>query len=319
MSILVTGGLGYIGGRLAAFLREQTDENIYLTTTRGGKQFPAWTKKFVVLPMNLADTDSIYRCVQQTKPGTIIHLGAMNQTQCQEDSKLAMDVNVEGTRRLLGAAVEHGTKRFVYFSTFQVYGKLSGDIKEETPTLASHPYPHSKRDAEDVVNDYKRSHDLQTLVLRLSNAYGYPMDRNVNVWGLVFNAFCRQIMENGSLVVKANSYRDFIAMQDVVRAVHHFLSVVPAQRWTDGLFNLGGGCCISIVEVAQRVAAVYSKKYGKEPVPVAPPATGQDFQDRPFHYNIDKLKRTGFRWTGDMEEEIAKTLVLCEESQSGRL
>ncbi len=319
MSILITGGLGYIGGRLATFLKEQTDEKIYLTTTRPEKQLPTWAKKFAVLSMNLQNEDSARRCVQKAKPDTIIHLGAINQRQCQENPGLAVDVNVEGTRRLLCAAVENGTKRFVYFSTFHVYGKFAGDITEETPTLPTHPYPRTKRDAEDVVNGYKRSHDLQTHILRLSNAYGSPMDRNVNVWELVFNSFCQQLMENGSLKIKANSYRDFIAMQDVVRAVHHFLGVVPADRWADGLFNLGGDRCLSITEVAQKVAAVYPKKYGKGPVAIQSPAAEENSREDSFHYNVDKLKQTGFRWTENMEEEIAKTLALCEESKSGRI
>lgn len=319
MNILITGGLGYIGGRLATFLGEQTDKKIYLTTTRDVKHLPAWAQKFDVLSMNLRDADSMERCLKQSKPHTIIHLGAMNQTQCQENPELALDVNVKGTWRLLDTAVASGVKRFVCLSTFHVYGKFSGEITEQTLPSPYNLYSLSKRAAEDVVGYYKHSYNLQTLILRLSNAYGYPMDGNVNVWSLAFNAFCRQVMTTGKLAVQSNPYRDFIAIEDVVRAVHHFLDVVPAQRWSDGLFNLGGNCCLSIVEVAQKVAAVYQKKYGKEPVPVQYPAAGRGPQDRPFHYNVDKLKHTGFRWTGDIEEEVAGTLALCEESKSGRM
>lgn len=319
MSILITGGLGYIGGRLATFLREQTNEKIYLTTTRTEKQLPAWAAKFTVSPMNLQDADSIGHCLQQAQPDTIIHLGAMNQTQCQENFELAVNVNVKGTWRLLDTAVAKGLKRFVYLSTFQVYGKLSGDITEQTLPCPCNLYSLTKRAAEDVVNYYRRSYNLQTLILRLSNAYGYPMDRDVNVWPLAFNAFCRQVMVSGKLTVRSNPYRDFVPMQDAVRAVHHFLYVLPRERWADGLFNLGGNCCLSISEVAQKVAAVYQRKYGKGPVSIEYPAAGQGPKEEAFSFNADKLKHTGFRWTGNMDEEIAKTLALCEESKSGRM
>lgn len=318
MSILITGGLGYIGGRLATFLGEQTNEKIYLTTTRTEKKLPAWAAKFAVSPMNLQDADSIGHCLQQAKPDTIIHLGAMNQTQCQENPELAVDVNVKGTWRLLDTAVANGLKRFVYLSTFHVYGKFSGDITEQTLTSPCTPYALTKRAAEDVVNYYRASHNLSMVILRLSNAYGYPMDSHVNTWSLTFNAFCRQVMVSGKLTVRSNPYRDFVSLQDAVKAMHHFLYVLPKERWADGLFNLGGNCCLSISEVAQKVAAVYQRKYGKGPVSIEYPAAGQGPQEEVFSFNVDKLKHTGFRWAGNMDEEIAKTLALCEESKSGR-
>ncbi len=319
MSILITGGLGYIGGRLAFFLKEETNEKIYLTTTREKEQLPVWAEKFNVLAMNLEDKDSIGHCLKQVRVDTIIHLGAMNQAQCQKNPEPAVDVNVKGTERLLEAALFNGLKRFIYLSTFHVYGKFSGEITEQTLTSPGNPYSLSKRAAEDVISDYRNSHNLQTLILRLSNVYGYPMDRNVNAWSLAFNAFCRQVMAGGQLVVQSNPYRDFIPMRDVVRAVHHFLFIVPAEDWADGLFNLGGDCCLSISQVADHVAAVYQRKYNKALISIEYPTKGgQNPQDQPFQYNVDKLKRTGFKWVNNMEEEITKTLVLCEEFQNKR-
>lgn len=319
MSVLITGGLGYVGGRLASYLKEQTNEKIYLTTTKGGSSIPSWAKHFEVLPMNLLDADAVGHCLKQAKPDAVIHLAAMNQTQCQENPELAIDVNVKGTWRLLDAAAASGTKRFVYFSTFHVYGKFAGKITEETLPCPYNHYSVTKHAAEDVIGHYKQAQRISTLILRLSNAYGYPMDKDVNTWSLVFNAFCRQVMANGKLAIRSNPYRDFIAMQDVVRAVHHFLYVTPPERWGDGLFNLGGNCCLSVVQVAQKVAAVYQKKYSKKLVPIEYPASGQEPQGESFDYKVDKLKRTGFRWTANMEEEIARTLALCEESKSGRV
>ena len=312
MSILITGGLGYIGGRLATFLKEQTGEKIYLTTTRKEKALPAWAREFTVLAMNLRDKDSVERCIKDSGADTVVHLAAMNQNDCEKNPELAMDINVKGTSRLLEAAVANGVKRFVYFSTSHVYGKFSGEMTEESPTSPAHPYSQSKRAAEDKVSSYKGKSGMHTLILRLANAYGYPMDKDVNVWPLAFNSFCKQCMVDGKLVIRSNPYRDFISMQDVVRAVHHFLSLKD-EKWGDGLFNVGGECCLSVEEVAQKVVGIYKKKFGQKPITIEYPSRGKDKQGKPFRYNVDKLKKTGFRWINNMEEEIVGTLTLCEE------
>jgi len=64
--------------------------------------------------------------------------------------------------------------------------------------------------------------------------------------------------------------------------------------------------------VAKAIAAVYERKYGKS-VPIQ--ITGKDNGEvhDPVRFSIDKLKKTGFHLTGNMEKEIEKTLSLCEK------
>ncbi len=81
------------------------------------------------------------------------------------------------------------------------------------------------------------------------------MGSGVNRWTLVFNGLCRQAMTSGEMVVKSSGkqQRDFIPLHDVAVAVDHFLFKNP-KKWDDGLFNLGGDCSLSIVEVAKTIA-----------------------------------------------------------------
>ena len=85
-----------------------------------------------------------------------------------------------------------------------------------------------------------------------------------------------------------------------------------SQKWDDGLFNLGGDCSFSILEVAKTIATVYEKKYGKS-VPIQIVAKDKGERYSPVHFNIDKLKKTGFRLAGNIEKEIEQTLSLCEK------
>jgi len=81
MKILITGGLGYVGGRLASFLNEKGDHEVFLSTRNRNKNLPDWVQESNVLQMDLADKKSIKSCVRQVQPDTIIHLGVINQQE----------------------------------------------------------------------------------------------------------------------------------------------------------------------------------------------------------------------------------------------
>ncbi|MGA1823459.1 MAG: NAD-dependent epimerase/dehydratase family protein [bacterium] len=316
MNILITGGLGYIGGRIAHYLKEKApDSHIFLTTSERERRPPLWTDKFTIVQMNLLDEDSIVNCLENKNIDVIIHLAAVNEIDSMKNPELAFEVNTQGTYRLLYVANENRIKRFIYFSTFHVYGEISGSvITEETPTKPFHPYAITHRAAEDFVAFFNHYHKIRTLIFRLSNGYGYPMDKDINRWTLVFNDLCRQAITSGRIVLKSSGkqHRDFIPLQDVVRAVYHFLFAVP-DNWGDGLYNLGGNCSMSILDVAKNISNVYKTKYNKDILEIK---TGQNNSDsiipEPVKYNIEKIAKTGFTLKGDMFSEIEKTMLVCE-------
>jgi len=107
-------------------------------------------------------------------------------------------------------------------------------------------------------------------------------------------------------------HRDFISLYDVARAVCHFLFTVPV-RWGDGLYNLGGNCSMSILDVANKISDVYKTKYKKEKLEIK---TGQNDSGsitlEPVKYSIEKIAKTGFTLKGDMISEIERTMDVCE-------
>ncbi|MEF9427455.1 MAG: NAD-dependent epimerase/dehydratase family protein, partial [Candidatus Mariimomonas ferrooxydans] len=141
MNIMITGGLGYIGGRIASYLKEkEPDSHIFLTTRKRNRRLPSWTDKYTVLQMNLLDEDSIANCLKDMNIDVIIHLAALNEIDSMKDPALALEVNTQGTYKLLSVANRKKIDRFVYFSTFHVFGETSGSIiTEETPTRPFHP------------------------------------------------------------------------------------------------------------------------------------------------------------------------------------
>jgi UDP-glucose 4-epimerase len=316
MNVLITGGLGYIGGRIADYIKaNQPDANVFLTAVNKRSAFPEWTKKFTVLQMNLLDEDSIVDCLKDKNIDIIIHLAAMNEIDSIKDPQLALEVNTKGTYRLLKHADINNINKFVYFSTFHVYGETSSPvITEQTPTRPFHPYAITHRAAEDFVSFFHHNHNMKTLVFRLSNAYGCPMHKEVNRWTLVFNDLCRQAVTTGRIVLRSSGrqYRDFISINDVARAVYHFLFVTP-DKWADGLYNLGGDCSMSILEVAKKISDVYREQYKKQIKDIKVNSEASNSTDfKPVKYSIEKIKQSGFRLEGNCIEEIKKTMSLCE-------
>ncbi len=316
MNILITGGLGYVGGRIASYLKEKTPEShVFLTTRDKNRALPSWVDDFTALQMDLLEEDSIADCLENKNIDVIIHLAALNEIDSTKDPELALEVNTKGTYKLLNVANAHGVNRFIYFSTFHVYGETSGSvITEETPTRPFHPYAITHRAAEDFVTYFNHYDKMKTLMLRLSNGYGYPMNRDINRWTLVFNDLCRQAVTSGKIVLKSSGkqHRDFISLHDVARAIYHFLFAAP-DKWGDGLYNLGGNCSMSILDVAEKISDVYRIKYKKEILEIK---TEQDdnssITPEPVQYSIEKIAKIGFTLKGNIISEIERTMDVCE-------
>ena len=310
--ILITGALGYLGGRITSHLVANSPESsLRLMTRPDRKNLPDWVAGLDVVRADLHDQASLQIAVDGID--TVVHLAAMNEIDSQKDPDMAVNVNGLGTQQLLTACREKGVRRFIYLSTFHVYGPgASQPITEQSPTRPIHPYAFSHRLAEDYVNWSQFTHGMETLILRLSNGYGYPADSQVNRWTLVFNDLATQAVQKGEITLRSSGtqHRDFISLTDVARGIQHFLDL-PSSGWGDGLFNLGGECSMSIKDVAEQVAAEYVKYSGKA-IPVTFGEDDGSSSAEPVLFSVDKLKKTGFHLTDNMSEEIIRTFQLSE-------
>ena len=316
-NILITGGLGYIGGRVACYIKEkEPDSNIFLTTRNKNDNFSSWTENFTVLQMDITDAASIDDCLKDRDIDVVIHLAALNEIESTKDPELALEVNTKGTYMLLNLANLYNVNRFIYFSTFHVYGNISDTvITEKTLSKPIHPYAITHKAAEDFVNYFTSCQGMETLIFRMSNGYGYPMDINIDRWTLAFNDICRQAVTNGGIILNSSGkqYRDFVSLHDVANAVYHFVFVVP-DEWGDGIYNLGGDYSMSILDVAQKISDIYRARYNKDINEIKTASeSGSSISTKPVKYSIDKIAETGFRLQGNMDLEIERTMDLCEK------
>lgn len=304
--ILVTGGMGLVGGRVAQALAEQGNE--VLLGSRHVQAPPSWLATADVVAMDWLSKDSLISACNGVD--AIVHLAAMNDAECLRDPVAALEVNGVNTARLLEAAKTTGVRRFIYFSTAHIYGSpLAGQIDEVTLPRCKHPYATSHRAAEDVV--LAASDKLSSIVLRLSNGFGRPAHAAVNSWMLLVNDLCRQAITQGSLTLRSSGLqrRDFVTLHDVGRAVSHMLNL-PDTKVGDGIFNVGGGKSMQVIEMAEMIQSRCSALMGLTPEIIRPAPTPNE-NNPDLEYKIDKLLASGFALNGNVQEEIDGILTMC--------
>lgn len=178
MRVLITGGTGFIGSRLALRCQQRGDEVVILAqaNTPAEQENVDKLKKqgLTVVLGNVGDKEAVRKAVAGCQ--VVFHLAAA-QHEANVPDKHFWDVNVEGTRNMLDASIEAGVSRFVHGSTIGVYGvELQGEISETSPLKPDNIYGVTKRAGEELVISYKDK--LPVSVIRISETYG-PGDRRL--------------------------------------------------------------------------------------------------------------------------------------------
>jgi nucleoside-diphosphate-sugar epimerase len=177
MKVLITGGTGFIGSRLAIKCLEKGDyvrvfgqennvsekENRKLIEEKGAEVILGSMLDKKIMSDLAQDIDVVY------------HLAAA-QHEANVPDQLFWDVNVTGTKTILEACANAGVKRFVHGSTIGVYGNLEGVIHENSECKPDNIYGSTKLEGEKCVLSFKEK--LPVVIIRISETYG-PGDRRL--------------------------------------------------------------------------------------------------------------------------------------------
>ncbi len=245
----------------------------------------------------------------------IIHAAGMNAKDCLYDPKAALEFNGVATARLVAAARRASVKKFIYLSTAHVYASpLKGVITEETYPDNSHPYATSHLAGEQSVLNINMLGGMQGIVLRMSNAFGVPMHKDVNCWMLLVNDLCKQAVQTRQLVLHSSGqqHRDFISLTDVCCVVK---ALVDSDFLNQAnLFNLGTGISQSVLEMAQLIQRRCSEVLGFTPK-LQLKSGGKDEQYFTLTYCSNKLNALDIsRKSQTNSLEIDQLLKFCSTS-----
>lgn len=262
--ILITGGFGFIGGRLAQYLSAGSDIEV-LIASRENRDIPDWLNKGKVLRIDWNSSASIAASCRDVN--TIIHTAGLNSQECSKEPERAFLVNACYTARLLSATRRQGVSRFIYLSTVHVYdSRLSGQISEQTATANDHPYAASHRAAETLVSYCCRDSGIKPFILRLSNAFGAPISPDVNCWQLVINDLCKQAVQCKQMKIRSTGLqmRDFIPLSQVCTSIGELINN-NIESENQQVFNLSSGNSTSIIDMAVNIQSRCHSLFGYSP------------------------------------------------------
>jgi len=178
VKVLITGGTGFIGSRLALECLRRGNSVVVLGQQNNVSELQnkelVESKGAVVSLASVTDRDALFKLL----PGIdlVYHLAAA-QHEANVPAQRFWDVNVTGTTNVLEASVQAGVKRFVQGSTIGVYGAaLEGEISEKSPLRPDNIYGVTKLEAEKLVLSFRDK--IPVVLIRISETYG-PGDRRL--------------------------------------------------------------------------------------------------------------------------------------------
>lgn len=257
--ILITGALGNLGLWLSETLKKEGANIILLA--KCSKNLPI-EKENQIIYCDISNSKECIESLKNISIDIIVHIASINNnTSAVDFDKKALEINSFGTRNMLSLAKLKKIKKFIYLSTFQVYGKTSGHITETTPIHPIDDYSITQFFAEEYIRMFNRVYGIPYIILRLTNCYGALKDLESKRWRQLINDLARMAVQEQKLVLKTNGEerRDFIWTGDVCNAIS---SLIKFPGVINDTFNLSSGQTFSLSEIAHFVKEVYMTEYG---------------------------------------------------------
>jgi UDP-glucose 4-epimerase len=310
---LITGGLGYLGGRLVNHFSNAGFS--VLIGSRSEIPAPIWSPNSKVLKLEWANEDNLLEACNNVD--VVIHAAGMNAHACEVNPTEAAEFNGEATYRLAQASIRAKVQTFIYLSTAQVYSSpLLAHITEATEPKNPHPYATSNLAGEVAVLSAVQKTQTNATVLRLSNVFGTPMHLGVNCWDLFVNDICKQAVLTREIVIMSdeNQSRDFITISDACNVIKSITSAAFLKK-TPKILNVGNGLSISLVDMAKIVQERSKLVLGFKP----PIRTMISPSSLPIPFEFQTLHSTFLKglMSRNHEDEIDDLLKYCKENFTG--
>jgi len=296
--VLITGGAGFIGSHLIRHFAGQAEVTV-LDDLRSGyarnlegircRFIPGSILDDVALKQAIAGNDEVY------------HLAAMiSVPESVAKPAECAELNTEGTRRVLAAALGAGARKVVLASSAAIYGDNPTIPKLESmaPEPRS-PYAATKLAGERLLEEYHQAHGLSTTSLRFFNVFG-PRQNPRSAYAAAVPIFIAKALINEPIGIHGDGAqtRDFIHVTDIIGA----LAYAGSSKDMTGTYNVGYGCSQSILALAQEIIRLTGSK---SVIEFLPPRAGDVRQSLA---STERLLSAGWKPQSSVSAGLAETV-----------
>ena len=304
MTILVTGGAGFIGSNFLQHLKIVTDEEIVCVDklTYAGKRnnVPSKAKLYVA---DIAGEDAIKTIFERHDIKTVFHFAAESHVDNSiKDCSEFIRTNIVGTVNLLNASLKHNVEKFMHISTDEVYGSIeNGSFTEETNYDPRNPYSASKASSDHFVRAFHNTYGLPTVITNCSNNYGPRQHKEKLIPQTILN-----LLNDKKIPVYGDGkqIRDWLYVQDHCEAL--------IEVWKHGVvgekYNIGGECEVQNIDLIKKIISLMGKdesmiEYVKD----------RPGHDRRYSTDISKItKDLNWKPRFDINDGLTKTIEWYE-------
>lgn len=325
MSVLVTGGAGYIGSHMVYALLDRGEHPVVLDNLSTGVR-GLIAEEATFFEGNVADSRLVRELIQDLEIDAVVHFaGSIVVPESVKDPLSYYANNTSASRNLIEACVAEGLQNFVFSSTAAVYGSPETmPVSEDSPTNPINPYGRSKLMTEWMLRDTAEAHDFRYAALRYFNVAGADEKGRTgqstpNATHLIKRA-CQAalgripylgIFGRDFPTADGTGVRDYIHVMDLIEA--HLLALDHLRANGQSLIcNVGYGHGFSVREVVRAV-----EKVSGQPVPVReesrrpgdPPAIVANSERlksklnwQPAYDDLDVIVRTAYAWESRLND-----------------
>lgn len=317
-AVLVTGGAGYIGAHCCKALHESGYHPVcFDNLSTGHRHFVKWGPLVIG---DVADEHAVAEALTEHNVVAVIHFAAFSQVgESVADPQKYYLNNLVGTLALLKAMRTQNCMRLVFSSTGSVYGVAGRDpIGESAAGATVNPYGTSKWMVEQVLSDYRKAYNLNSICLRYFNASGATASRDIGELRdpethLIPRAMMALQGYVDDFAIFGDDYetpdgtaiRDYIHVDDLAAA--HVLAVKTLMNGDPGgSFNLGTGSGYSVLEILETIKAetghavpysLKARRAGDPPILVAnPSAANSHLGFVPGSSDLTTIIRSAWSW-----------------------
>ncbi len=310
MTIIVTGGAGFIGSNFIFHMLENHPEDRIICldklTYAGNLATLASVMddaNFRFVKGDICDREAAFALFKEEHPDIVVNFAAESHVDRSiEDPGIFIRTNIMGTQVLMDACLKYGIRRYHQVSTDEVYGDLPlnrTELKftEDTPLHTSSPYSASKAAADLMVQAYHRTYGLPATISRCSNNYG-PFQFPEKLIPLMIT----NCLQDKPLPVYGEglNVRDWLYVEDHCRAIDLIIRKGKAGE----VYNIGGNCEMRNIDIVKLIC----RELGK---PESLITYVEDRKGHDLRYAIDAAKirnELGWRPETDFTDGMRKTI-----------